>query len=346
MSRKLEIINPIEYKDWDNIVVSSPGYSVFHSSAWARVLSDSYHYNPLYFTAIENGRFKILVPVMEVNSFLTGKRGVSLPFTDYCEPIISNGVSFKDVFEAIMKYGKESGWRYMELRGGQEYFPDALTSARYLSHILNLSRNEEEIFSSLRNSTKRNIKKALTEGVEAGIYNSLESVRGFYRLNSMTRKRHGLPPQPFHFFKKVYDHIISKDLGFVVLAYFQKNPIAGAVYFHFGEKALYKYGASDMNYQHLRANNLVMWEAIKWYCKNRYKTLCFGRTEEENQGLRLFKTGWNTKENKIKYYKYDLDKSSFIVDKSKVTPFHNRIFSKMPVTLLNVVGCALYKHMG
>jgi len=49
----------------------------------------------------------------------------------------------------------------------------------------------------------------------------------------------------------------------VVLASFDQENVAGAIYFHLGEKAVFKYGASDKKFQHLRANNLVMWEAIK-----------------------------------------------------------------------------------
>jgi hypothetical protein len=346
MSFDLEIIDPTKYEGWDEILLSAQGYSFFHSCAWAKVLYESYQYKPLYFTAIENGCLKTLVPVMEVSSFLTGKRGVSLPFSDYCEPIISNGVSFKDVFEGIMKYGKGSGWKYLELRGGQQYLPDALTSATYLSHILELSRNEEETFLSFRDSTKRNIKRAISEGVEARICNSLESVAEFYRLNLMTRKRHGLPPQPFYFFEKVFDHIILKNLGFIVLAYFQDTPVAGAVYFHFGRKAVYKYGASDMNYQHLRANNLVMWEAVKWYSENGHKSLHLGRTEPENRGLIQFKSGWEAYEQQIAYYRYDFERGNFVPSSPKVTGFHNKIFKKTPIYVLNKVGGLLYRHVG
>lgn len=62
-----------------------------------------------------------------------------------------------------------------------------------------------------------------------------------------------------------------------MLASFKGTIIAGAIYFHFGEKAVYKYGASDVKYQQLRPNNLVMWEAIRLYCQNGYKSFCFGR---------------------------------------------------------------------
>jgi len=261
---------------------------------------------------MDDGKLLALIPIMGVNSFLTGRRGVSLPFTDYCKPIIGNGIPFQNLFEHIVENGKKYGWKSLELRSSSNLLPSTLPSLTFLGHVLDLSQNEEQIFQNFRDSTKRNTKKATKEGVEVKIDHSLGSVKEFYRLNCMTRREHGLPPQPFYFFKKIYDHVISKGLGMVVLASLDKENVAGAIYFHFGEKAVFKYGASDKTFQHLRANNLVMWEAIRWYSQNGYKSLCFGRTEPENQGLIQFKSGWGATEQPIHYYRYDLRKGSFV----------------------------------
>ena len=342
----LQIINPIIYPGWDDLLLSSPGYSFFHSSAWARVLVESYGYTPKYFTMIDHHKLLALIPVMEVNSFLTGRRGVSLPFTDYCKPIIADGIPFQDLFEHVIENGKKSGWKSLELRSGSGLLPSTLPSLTYLGHVLDLSKSKGQVFSNLRESTRRNAKKAMKEGVEVKITRSLESVNEFYRLNCMTRKEHGLPPQPFYFFKKIYDHVISKNLGIVVLASLDQGDIAGAIYFHFGERAVFKYGASDKKFQHLRANNLVMWEAIKWHSNNGYKNLCFGRTDPENQGLIQFKSGWGTTEQPIRYYRYDFKRGSFVRGSSKVTGFHNKIFRNIPIPISNKIGALLYKHVG
>jgi lipid II:glycine glycyltransferase (peptidoglycan interpeptide bridge formation enzyme) len=283
---------------------------------------------------------------MEVKSILTGQRGVSLPFTDYCEPIVTQNIRFQDVFNCLIEYGKQAGWKYVEIRGNEDSLQNLPPSSYYYGHILNLSQNEEQIFFNFRSSTKRNIKKAIREGVKVNIDNSLESIREFYHLNCITRKDHGLPPQPYCFFKNIYDHVVSKNHGFVALASYMGKAIAGAVYFHFGTKAIYKYGASDDRYQHLRANNLVMWEAIKWYCQNGYHSICFGRTEPGNTGLRQFKTGWGAEEKIIRYYKYNLKKSVFMNGGSHELGLHNKVFNKMPIPLLKVVGNLFYKHVG
>ena len=84
----MEILNPLQTPNWDNLLEATAGATFFHTSSWARVLIESYHYEPLYWANIENKKFTDLIPVMHINSILTGKRGVALPFTDFC-PIIS-----------------------------------------------------------------------------------------------------------------------------------------------------------------------------------------------------------------------------------------------------------------
>jgi hypothetical protein len=171
-------------------------------------------------------------------------------------------------------------------------------------------------------------------------------MKEFYRLNVLTRREHGLPPQPFHFFRNVYDQIITKGLGFISVASIRNRTIAANVYFHFGNEVIYKYGASDNAFQHLRANNLVMWETIKWSTDYGFKKLNFGRTEPENLGLRQFKTGWGSTEYFIRYYKYDLQHDAFVDDSFGINPTYKKIFSKIPIPILNLLGRILYRHMG
>jgi lipid II:glycine glycyltransferase (peptidoglycan interpeptide bridge formation enzyme) len=74
----------------------------------------------------------------------------------------------------------------------------------------------------------------------------------------------------------------------------------------FDKKAMFKFGASEMRYQNLRANNMVMWEAIKWCLEMGCTTLSLGRTEPGNAGLLQFKRGWGASPKAFKYYRYDV----------------------------------------
>lgn len=328
------------------MVSSAEDYSFFHTQNWARVLYESYKYKPLYFSVVENGKLVALVPVMQINSLLTGRRGVSLPFSDYCEPIISDGVDFHDLFDFILEYGRRSGWESFEFRGGKRFQQNTTPSTAYYVHVLELGNNESEILANFRSSTRRNIKKATRAGVQIEICRSLEAMKQFYRLQSITRKRHGLPTQPFYFFRKIHEYVISKNHGVIVLASYENDYIASAVYFQTGNQVLYKYGASDKKYQHFRPNNLLMWEAIKWYNQRSFKSFSFGITDIDHDGLRQFKNGMATEEQTLNYYKYDLRKKVFVQDYSKVRNWRVEISKRMPIAFLRFSGSLLYKHYG
>ena len=98
------------------------------------------------------------------------------------------------------------------------------------------------------------MRRAIRAGIRIEVSKTLASVRVFYRLNCLTRKRHGLPPQPWYFFEAVYDQIIRKQMGNIFIAYLNDRPIAGSIFFHFRQQAYYKYGASDYRFQKTRAN--------------------------------------------------------------------------------------------
>ena len=159
----LKIINPITYPGWDDLLLSNPGYSFFYSSSWARVIHKSYKYDPLFFTVIKNNKLSILIPFMEVINFVAGKKGVSLPFTDMSEPIITNDVCYQECLDILIEYGKKTGWKSIEIRGGESLFLESSPSSHYYGHTLDLSQGEEQLFSNFKDNNKRNIKKAIKE---------------------------------------------------------------------------------------------------------------------------------------------------------------------------------------
>jgi len=348
-----QIVNPISYNGWDDILLSTEGSTFFQSSTWAEVLSESYGFTPYYFYIIDKGKFSVLFPLMEVESLFRGRRAISLPFTDYCEPIIDKSDSFFEIFYEIIKFGKRKGWKCIEFRGGQSLFKSLHPmfnpnknpgSENYIIHNINLRLGEDVLFKKLRESNRRNIKKAQEFGVKIEFSNNWESLENFCYLNSITRKRHGIPPQPKNFFKIFYEKILQKGNGIIALALYNGKPVSAYIFCLFGKDAIYKYGASDLTYQHLRANNLLMWESIRWLYNMGYERLSLGRTEHDNHGLRQFKNGWGGEESLISYSFYDLKKEKFINKNREISRSSKWIFNKLPIPILNFLGSILYRH--
>jgi hypothetical protein len=338
-------LNPLELSDWDARVAVLPGAGFFHTSAWARVLQATYGYQPCYLAISSSGPLHSVLPLMEVASWLTGRRGISLPFTDAVDPLVSKAESFRILWSAALDVARKRGWKYLECRGGKKWLPEAPASTSFLNHVLELSGNESAMLAGVDDSVRRALRKAEQSGLIIEFSQSLDSVRAFYRLLGLTRRRHGVPPQPFSFFANIHENILAKHHGWVVLARKGAVPVAGALFFHSNGTALYKFGASDEAYQHLRANNFVMWHAIRHYAREGLTRLDFGRTSLGNEGLRKFKLGWGTLEERIDYVRYDLRQAAFVTARDEVTGWHNRFFRAMPPAISRLAGTLLYRHI-
>ena len=232
----LEIINPIEIPDWDSLLLRNGDYSFFHSSAWAKALKKSYGCDPVYFASIEASQISLLMPFMNVVSPLTGRRGVSLPFTDQCAPFYLRKEFLRAAVERAIDFGKEAGWKYIEWRDTDYFYKELSPWEVYYTHNLNLKRTESELFSSLKDSNQMNINKAIREGVSIKIGRSLGCLKSFYRLNCRTRRRHGLPPS--HSFSLITSSIslFPRDMGLSFLHFIQTTWLRRRSFFISGRK--------------------------------------------------------------------------------------------------------------
>ena len=346
MSLVVKYVDPTLDTKWDQTVASFPDANIFHTSSWAKTLKDSYGYEPLYAVWEKGGAPVCMLPLMEINSVITGKRGVSLPFTDWCQVVTAGSPARSEAVHDLLDLGRSRKWKTLELRGSGETVTDDQVSPAYLVHELDLSPGEEDLFKQFRDSTRRNIRKAAKLGVEVVEDNTPDGLKEFCRLNVVTRRDHGLPPQPAVFFKNLYQNIIDPGCGKVLLARHGESTVAASIYLSYNGRALYKYGASDKGQQHLRANNLLMWEAVRRYCEAGDSFLHFGKTDSNQSGLLQFKRGWGAEERGLGYQKFRLPEGELAPFESLTFGIHNRIFSRMPLTVLEMVGRLLYRHMG
>jgi len=344
MDSSLEIVNPLEIKNWDDLIAELPGSSFFHTRPWVEVLHQTYKYLPFYFISRNKTTLNRVIPFMEINSLITGKRGVSLPFTDTCRLTGITPADEKFLDEVII-FGKSRKWNYIELRDDLAVENKPVPSASFYEHIVSLDKDTERLFKTFRSSTRRNISKA-EKVLSVERKNTPEALQAYYRLHCLTRKRQGVPPQSFRFFQNIFKYVISRDKGNIFFAKHAQETIAGMIFFHHKQEVIYKYGASDFKFQSFRPNNLLMWEAIKFYAAKKFQKLTLGRTEFSHEGLRQFKTGFNPDEIVRHYYRLDLRTGDYVQEIVKPENYREKLFKLLPMTGLKFIGRVAYKHMG
>ena len=343
---KVTIVDPICDSQWDKIVFAHPDCTLFHTSAWAKVLCQTYGHRPLYLKISQGDGSVALIPLMEVASSFTGKRGVCLPFSDSCQPLTFGKWEQMSLTDILVKLGRERKWRYFEIRGGKEMLPPSVAaSERYYDHRLDLTLGAEQLFTRFRSPVRRAIRKGEKSGLVVEATDTRQAMLNFYKLHVRTRRRHGVPPQPLSFFLNIHERIIKAGLGFVVLAQRATKSTAGAVFLFSRQTGLYKFGASDERDQASRGNNLVMWEGIKRLISSGVKTLDFGRTAINDNGLRRFKLSWGTDESIIEYFKFALGPNVWVNNCRNAHDFSTGLFRRLPLRVNRLAGALVYPHL-
>jgi hypothetical protein len=345
-SLRMRVVDPLHEPAWDHVAALHRDAGCFHTSAWAKVLHQTYNHQPFYLQFSCRRRLAALIPLMEVRSLFTGRRGVCVPFSDTCEPLIFDAEAMGFVKDRLLRFADERRWRHLEIRGSKSFQLAPGSAEKFYGHTLDLRSGAEELAARFASPVRRAIRKAERSGVKAIVARNRAAINDFYRLHAQTRRRHGLPPQPVSFFLNIYEHLINRGLGFIVLAQRGSRPIAAAIFFCFGKNALYKYGASDKRFQELRANNLVMWQGIQFLARNGAEKLHFGRTEQENEGLRRFKLSWNTQEETIDYFRVDPSGRQCLAPaRSHDSGLHKKVFGRLPLMFNRLAGSMIYPHL-
>jgi hypothetical protein len=344
-SLRMRVLNPLHGGDWDHVVALHPEANCFHTSAWAKVLHQTYKHQPFYLQFFHRRRLAALIPLMEIRSPFTGRRGVCLPFSDSCEPLIFEPGMAAVVRDRLLSFAQERQWHHLEIRGGKSFQLGPAAASRFYGHALDLTGDSTGMLGRFAGSVRRAIRKAERSEVTAVVTPHRQAIGEFYRLHVETRRRHGLPPQPSSFFFNIYEQIIKHGLGFTVLARRGSRTIAAAIFFHFGRNGLYKYGASDKRFQEFRANNLVMWRGIEFLVGHGIERLHFGRTDCENNGLRRFKLSWDTEEETIDYFRVDPSGGMRLVVDPADSGLHKKIFARLPLAVNRLAGELIYPHL-
>jgi hypothetical protein len=318
---------------------------VFLTSGWARVLQDSYGHQPVYLCNLsDSGQVAAVFPIMELCSPWVGKRAASLPFTDFCVPQ-GRPNQIEDLFRNALLLGPARGWRYVQCRGGDLRHLKAIPSLQFHGHVIDLHSDEKTLFSAVSPPFRRSVRKAERAGLKVQFSQTSESMHVFYRLHCQTRRRHGLPPQPWKFFANITRHMLQSGRATLATVFRDTQAVASAVVLYHGKQACFKFGASDDKHRDVRPNNFLMWQLVRWAAEQGFDQLHLGRTSLANPGLRRFKLALGAREESVEYFNYNFQEGGFVRDQDRSETWLNHVFRRLPVGVLRLIGKVVYPHI-
>ena len=344
-------VNPLSDPRWDTLVAHHPKASVFHQRPWLEALQRTYGYEPIVFTTSSpSAGLKNGILFCHINSWLTGHRLVSLPFSDHCEPICDSIEEMETLIHQSQDYLNSHRWRYLELRPMDEQFGEIaptlglVPAGRYFLHIIDLRPDPEDIFRSFnKDSVQRRITRADRAGLAEKCGHSDELLKDFYDLLVLTRGRHHLPPPPYAWFQNLVN--FQANSLEIRLAYKDEKPIAAILTLRFKTTSYFKYGCSDARFNKFGATPWLLWKAIAAAKSQGALAFDMGRTQDDNAGLIAFKNNWAPGNRQLNYWRSSAGSSSEITEGWKLE-MAKRIFSHLPNGLLVMSGKLMYRHIG
>jgi hypothetical protein len=344
-------LDPTKDPRWGDLVQRHPKASVFHTVGWLKALQSTYGYEPVSFTtSLPTSELANGMVFCKVQSWLTGRRLVSLPFSDHCESLCDPGDELVFLICGLKNIRESQELKYLELRPVHATYSWAdqknsfKPSSRFFLHNINLEPDEDELFQSLdKDCVQRRIRRADRAGLTEKVGRSEEILKDFYELFVATRRRHQIPPIPYRWFTNLSEHL-RDDLE-VRVAFMGKVPIASILTLRFRDAVYYKYGCSDSSFHRYAATPWLLWRSMLAAKSGGATRFDLGRTEAKNTGLLTFKDHWTSQSEPLLYWKYPGKSFIDTVDGWKLNTA-KRIFSCMPNGLLKLTGRVVYRHIG
>lgn len=344
-------IDPTKDQRWTELVKSHPKASIFHTVGWLQALRRTYRYEPVVFTTSPpTGELKNGLVFCRVNSWLTGRRLVSLPFSDHCEPLCESTEELDFLICYLLTAFERQQWKYLEIRPVSGQF-DAVNNkhgfsgaSNYFLHTFSLRPDLDRLFASFdKDCVQRRVRRAERAGLVERCGRSEDLLKVFYSLFVETRRRHRLPPIPYAWFRNLI--ACQREALAIRLAYKEATPLAGILTLRFRDTVLYKYSCSDARFNQYGATPWLLWRAIAAAKSNGATMFDLGRTEEDNAGLLAFKNHWAPSPNRVVYWKFP-DTPSLDSAGGWKLKVAKRFFAHMPNPLLRLSGRLLYRHIG
>ena len=144
-----------------------------------------------------------------------------------------------------------------------EFQPSPYTNQPQATILIDLTAEPDDILRQMRKKTRQYINQAERKGVTVRV-GTQEDLPALYELMQITGQRNQFAPRTFEYYEKEWQTFIANDRTIFLMAFYEEQLLAVRTAYHFGQHAAEFHAGSSDAQADLRANYLLVWEAIKW----------------------------------------------------------------------------------
>ena len=256
--------------------------SLFHAPAWRAAVEESF--------GLEFRRF---LPASEptgsawysVVDDIRGRRIVSTPFSDFCEPNLATAEGWHEFTDHLRSYDCPVTIRPFANR--HALADDTFERLGGLVwHGVDLRDGADGVFERMKSKVRTKIRRVPKQGVTFRASSDPADIATMHAMHVQLRKtKYGMLAQPKGFFDALAANF--GDDMVVAFAEVDGEPIAGMTFFAHNGVWYYKFSASYPN--DLRPNPALMMFAIRLADERGLHLVDFGRSDDDQPGLLAFK---------------------------------------------------------
>lgn len=318
----LNVTTNIPEKNWSKFVLNNQFGTIFHSPEMVKVYNNTKGYDPLSIAVTDNnGKIIALMNSVLIKETKKILKSFSARYIIFGEPILENDIANQEAVLFLMdEYNKIAEKRalYSEIRNvcDMSKFEPFLKECGYhfedhLNYIIDLKCSEEEIFSNIHKSMRKNINKAKKNGIIVNEVLDRKQIIIFYEFLKEIYSKAKKPLMDLSYFEAIYDILVPLGMAKFHLAEYNNQYIGGRVTLMYKDVIYAHYVATSSKYKKLNPNALLNWELIRWGAKNGYHYFDFGGAgnPKEEYGVREFKRQFGGK--LVNYGRYKKTHSNF-----------------------------------
>ena len=151
--------------------------------------------------------------------------------------------------------------------------------AKTNEYVVNLEGGAQKLWMNIHHNKRRNIKRALEQGVEVTQSHSKEDLKTFYSLLEITVAREGFTPYPRTLFEAIWNSY-DPDLSSVFLAKWKGKALSGVFVVVQGKTAYALNAGSLAEEREVRPTDIMHWKAMEWACSKGYSRYNLGGVSE------------------------------------------------------------------
>lgn len=284
---------------WSNLSDYAAG-NLFTSRPWNLAISNTYGFTVAASLRRRHGRVTAALMFVRVHD-LRGERLVSVPFSDYCDPL-ADEEDWNDLVEPLLRQRVPLYLRclHSNMPATDRRF---VVTGKAAWHGIELTMPEDESWARLSSNARNAIRKAWNHGVVVREGTTLDDLRIFYDMHCHVRKvKYRLLPPPFALFEHLHAAFADQGGLVVLIAEQDGRPLAASVWIQWADRLYYKYSASfERGYS---PNDLEIWEGIRAGQRRGLRLVDLGVSDLDQPGLLRFKRKYATEEREIVRYRY------------------------------------------